>query len=292
MEELTKTWNSLTLSECEGSNFCIKDDQAKNEFIIAAKFFTKRALNIEAIAKTFTPIWRSKNGFTIKKESSHIVLFTFDDKNEMEKVMAAEPWSFDKRLMVLQRYGKEKDLADMEFNKVTFWVQVHDLPIRFRTRKIAEQLCEAIGRVNVGADDAETEGDNFLRVRVTLDISQPLCRGRVISLDCGKDLWVPFKYERLPSLCFWCGCLTHDDRDCEVWVESEGSLSPESQQFGPWLKAAPFVPARRYMVKVPGFFAGKKAGTAKEKCAVKKVQVVVVRSGKLLRKLLGLIRKV
>ena len=53
-----------------------------------------------------------------------MVLFTFDDKNEMEKVMAVEPWSFDKRLMVLQRYGKETDLGDMEFNKVIFWVQL------------------------------------------------------------------------------------------------------------------------------------------------------------------------
>ena len=265
MEELTKTWNSLTLSECEGSNFRITEDQAKSEFIIAAKFLTKRALNIEAIAKTFTPIWRSKNGFKIKKESSHVVLFTFDDKNEMEKVMAAEPWSFDKRLMVLQRYGKETDLGDMEFNKVTFWVQLHDLPIRFRSRKIAEQLCEAAGMVNVGTEEAETEGDNFLRVRVTVDISQPLCRGRVVLLDSGKEMWVPFKYERLPSLCFWCGCLTHDDRDCALWVESEGTLTPKSQQFGPWLKAAPFMPSQRYMVKVPGFFAGKKAGPMPEK---------------------------
>ena len=138
MEELTKTWNSLTLSKCEGSNFLIKEDQVKTEFIIAAKFLTKRALNIDSIAKTFTPIWRSRNDFKIQKESSHVVLFTFDDKNEMEKVMATEPWSFDKRLMVLQQFGKEMDLKDMEFNKVTFWVQVHDLPIRFRTRKIAE----------------------------------------------------------------------------------------------------------------------------------------------------------
>ena len=53
-----------------------------------------------------------------------MVFFTFDDKNEMEKVMAAEPWSFDKHLMVLQRYGKETDLGDMEFNKVIFWVQL------------------------------------------------------------------------------------------------------------------------------------------------------------------------
>ncbi|XP_075663044.1 uncharacterized protein LOC142632548 [Castanea sativa] len=118
--------------------------------------------------------------------------------------------------MVLERYDKETDIGEMEFRKVTFWVQVHDLPIRFRRRKIAEQLCEAIGEVNVGTDEAEIEGDNFMRVRVTIDISQPLCRGRVISLDSGKDLWVPFKYERLPSLCFWCGCLTHDDCDCDL----------------------------------------------------------------------------
>ena len=52
----------------------------------------------------------------------------------------------------------------MEFSKVTFWVQVHNLPIRFRTKRIAEQLCEAIGKVNIGIDEAEAEGDNFMRV--------------------------------------------------------------------------------------------------------------------------------
>ena len=60
MEELTKTWNNLTLPECEGSNLHITEEQAKTKFILAAKFLTKRALNIDAIAKTFTPIWRSK----------------------------------------------------------------------------------------------------------------------------------------------------------------------------------------------------------------------------------------
>ena len=50
MEELTKNWNNLTLSECEGSNFHIKEEHAKTEFILAAKFLTKRALNIDAIA--------------------------------------------------------------------------------------------------------------------------------------------------------------------------------------------------------------------------------------------------
>ena len=67
-------------------------------------------------------------------------------------------------------------------------------------------------------------------------------------------------------------------------MESEGSLLPESQQFGPWLKATPFVPSRKYVVKVPGIFTTKKseAATAKLKTAKQTPVVVVVRSGKLM----------
>ena len=38
----------------------------------------------------------------------------------MEKILTTESWSFDKHLVVLQRYDRETDLTDMEFNKVTF----------------------------------------------------------------------------------------------------------------------------------------------------------------------------
>ena len=221
MEDLTRSWSCLTLSECEGSNLRISEEQAVTEYILAAKFLTKRALNIDALAKTFTPLWKSVNGFKIKKEGDHVVLFTFDNKEEMEKVIEAEPWSFDKHLVVLQCYDRDTDVRDMEFNRASFWVQVHDLPIRFRRRKVAEQICEAAGRINASTDDSESEGDNFMRVRVSVDITQPLCRGRVISLDNGKELWVSFKYERIPNLCYWCGCLTHNDRDCSLWIESE-----------------------------------------------------------------------
>lgn len=75
--------------------------------------------------------------------------------------------------------------------------------------------------------------------------------------------------------------MTHDDRDYDLWVESEGSLLPESQQFGPWLKATPFTSTQRYMVKVSGFFASKKPGALTEKPRIaKNPPVVVVRAGK------------
>lgn len=105
------------------------------------------------------------------------------------------------------------------------------------------------------------DGDaaSFMHVRVTIDITQPLCHGRIICLYDDQDQWVSFKYERLPNICYWCGCLTHDDQDCEIWIESEGTLSAADQQFGPWLHAQPYTKSRKNVISIPGFYAKKKA---------------------------------
>ena len=91
----------------------------------------------------------------------------------------------------------------------------------------------------------------------------PLCHGRLIVIgEGGKQVWVSFKYERLPNLCYWCGRLTHDDRDCERWIDSEGTLTPEQREFGPHLRAPSFVVARKSSIVVPGFYAAKKRGSS------------------------------
>lgn len=168
----------------------------------------------------------------------------------MEKVLKTEPWSFNKHLMVLRRYDKEIDVSTIEFNMVTFWIQVHDLPVRFRTRAVAEKVYGAAGLVDKNTKESDSMGNGFVRVRVRMDISKPLCRVRVVSLENGKELWVSFKYERLSNLCYWCGSLTHDDRDYELWIESGGTLQPEAQQYGAWIRALPFVRSKRSSILV------------------------------------------
>ena len=175
----------------------------------------------------------------------------------MDRIIAAEPWSFDKHLLVLTRYDKEATLPASNLTKVAFWVQVYDIPLRFRNKEVVEQICQSVGTILFPEDALDCDGGSFIRVRVMVDISQPLCCGRLITLDDGKEHWVSFKYERLTNLCYWCGCLMHDDRDYEIWIESEGSLKPEDKQFGPWLRASPFQASRKKVVSVPGFFAKK-----------------------------------
>ena len=72
----------------------------------------------------------------------------------------------------------------------------------------------------------------------------------------GKHAWIAFKYERLPNLCYWCGRITRDDKDCELWIDNKGTLKVEQHEFGPQLRAPPFVATKKNMV--PGYYAVKK----------------------------------
>lgn len=91
---------------------------------------------------------------------------------------------------------------------ITTWVQIHDMPIGL-TWKAATDIVSVVGRVDESAlEDEKFEGCNFMRVRVAVDVTKPLCRGRKIALSDGSDSWVSFRYERLPNLCYWCGKLT------------------------------------------------------------------------------------
>ena len=258
MENLTKDWRKLSLSDREGGKLAVKKDRVSHEFAFVARFLTKRVLNTEAIIRTFSPLWRSRNGFKVRNAGDHILIFEFDNAEEVEKILSSEPWSFDRHLVVLQKLANAIPVHDMALNTVSLWVQVHNMPISFLNRGVAEDLCDAVGKVDRSTSDVEVDRGSFFRVRVRVDISIPLCRGRVLSIEDEAEHWVTFKYERLPNICYWCGCLDHSDKDCDRWIESEGTLKESDREYGAWIRAAVTPTNRRTVVVVPGFYENRK----------------------------------
>ncbi|KAK9992566.1 hypothetical protein SO802_027551 [Lithocarpus litseifolius] len=253
MEKLMVSWENLSLSEAEGSKFVIRNDPGAEEHILAAKFLTRRALNMEAIAKTFTLLWKTRKGFEIRDMGDHRVLFVFPDAADVDRVLMGEPWTFDRHLVVLEKMNSTGVFEDLSFNQTSFWVQVHDLPVRRSSLEVAMEIVSVMGKVDVGmSKEGGSSKFNFFRIRVSVDITKPLCRGRRITMASGKEGWVSFKYERLPNICYWCGRLTHGDRDCPKWVKSRGTLKVEDQQFGSWLRAAKPSMSRRTVIRVVG----------------------------------------
>ncbi|XP_050255165.1 uncharacterized protein LOC126701066 [Quercus robur] len=163
------------------------------------------------------------------------MLFMFSDKEEVDKILAAEPWSFDRHIVLLQRYDKKVPIRELVFKKVAIWIQIHDIPAPNMTREVAKDLCGNVGIVEKMTHLSEMVGRSFMRVQVVIDVSLPLCRDRLISFNEGEEGWVSFNYERLPNICYWCGCLNHRDKDCDQWIESDGSLKDEDKEYGPWI---------------------------------------------------------
>ena len=132
-------------------------------------------------------------------------------------------------------------------------MQLHNIPLKNLTHETGEAIGSSIGKVVQVADlEDDDVGGEFLRARVTMDISKPLPRVSKLRSG-GKQIGlVGLKYERLPNFCYWCGRVTHGEQDCEVWLRGQGKLNRDDQQYGEWLRAEPIRQSRKTVAVILG----------------------------------------
>lgn len=101
------------------------------------------------------------------------------------------------------------------FGECSFWIQLRNLPLECLSVEVGQKLMKVFGDVQEVAI-AQLSGNQgrCLRVKVELDITRPLPRGKRASTADWDSLWIPFQYEKLPILCHYCGLIGHDDNVC------------------------------------------------------------------------------
>jgi hypothetical protein len=126
--------------------------------------------------------------------------------------------------------------SQLVFEKAAFWVRMYNLPLACMGSDIGEQIGATVGEVD--QNDGEAEWGEYLRVRIIIDLTKPLDRGRKINIR-NKSTWVKLKYEKLPNFCYNCGVVRHSRWGCAAKsLKGEGSLSGDTP-FGPWLRVPP-----------------------------------------------------
>ena len=69
------------------------------------------------------------------------------------------------------------------------------------TTEAAKKIGSVLGEVFAPMNPKLFDGGHFIRIQVSIDLSLPLCCGRLVSVgEGGKQLWISFKYERLPNM--------------------------------------------------------------------------------------------
>ncbi|XP_030959221.1 uncharacterized protein LOC115981195 [Quercus lobata] len=217
MEEVESMWQTLSLSAEEKAGLEVPNFPGVSKSLLAGKFLTHRIINKEAVLRTFKSLWRTQKPFHIYDVGENKMIFEFETDTDLERVLEYEPWTYDKHLVIFQRIDNASTVTSLAFNKCTFWAQIHDLPIKSMTSELGMSIGNSISKaVCVAKPNNDGVIGCFLHVRVTLNVSKPLSRGRKLKDNGVVVGWASFHYEGFPNFCYWCGCLLHEYRECEV----------------------------------------------------------------------------
>nr|GLL31670.1 uncharacterized protein LOC109166477 [Ipomoea trifida] len=113
---------------------------------------------------------------------------------------------------------------------------VHGLPADLKSEVVLSAFGSFVGRVTK-IDEQNFDGSMrvLFQIWVELEVSKPLKKGMELKKDSGEWAKVDFRYEQLPTFCFICIVLRHDDRFCHKRVH--GSNESTKKPYDPELCA-------------------------------------------------------
>ncbi|KAG8363065.1 hypothetical protein BUALT_BualtUnG0008000 [Buddleja alternifolia] len=197
---------------------------AINAHTLVAKVFSDKSFNDGVAKNTLLKAWNAKKKVVVNIMENHKLVFVFEDKSD--------------------------------FNKhAPFWIQASNIPVKFINSDTARAIGNLVGSFIKADLSSESHiWKNFLRIRVTIDLNNPLKDLVVIHLSPGVNISVEIKYERLGDFVTsgtpWCG--TADEVDgllsfgTWLWAESIFSHPPtviSSLSLPFFVKSPTFIPS-------------------------------------------------
>uniref|UniRef100_A0A803P119 Uncharacterized protein n=1 Tax=Cannabis sativa TaxID=3483 RepID=A0A803P119_CANSA len=198
-------------------------------------------VNDDGFINQMSGLWAFRFPVTITARCEGYFLVQFRCSGDMQRTLYRQPWHFNNQPIVFHSAPSLSTPAITDFTHIPFWVQVHGLPFLSKTKVMANIIGSIVGEFLKVDDDSLEEGwGPFMRIRISLDVTQPLLRGTLLKITgLVDDLWVILKYEKLPDICYKCGRLGHTFLRCIEFLEAEDVGGDTSLPYGPWMKGDP-----------------------------------------------------
>ncbi|XP_042952131.1 uncharacterized protein LOC122289219 [Carya illinoinensis] len=241
-EELESLCQHLSLSEKESCEIhvdstVLEPNIARGERCLLMTLLTDRYYNREALKSMMKKVWQPIHKVSFKELGSKLILVEFADDHDKQRVLREGPCSFDRNLVLMKCLEGDRQVTKIRLSEASFWIRMYEMPLNAMNEEVGRIIGNKIGFVEeVDEEQGEAAWGEFMRIRVRMDISQPLMRGVRVKLGQYGICWIRFAYERLPNFCYWCGKLGHQFKDCEGVGHQEIRASA-NLPFGAWLLA-------------------------------------------------------
>ncbi|CAK8532571.1 unnamed protein product [Lathyrus sativus] len=124
-------------------------------------------------------------------------------------------------MLVLQKLKFREELLVVLMNEAEIWVQIHQLPFEFMCENVSILIGNHIGKF-IAYDEQDNFGTwrKYMRIRVAINIQEPLKKSWSFDRLEGEHVHVFFKYEKLGIFCFLCGTIGHTNNLCHKKVSA------------------------------------------------------------------------
>lgn len=204
--------------------------QSGGDKLLVGKLFATKKQGLEVLKDLIQRAWRPKGKVGVSVASPNMYVFSFDNPRDIDKVLKDSPWTINGNLLNVQRWEQGKRIDQIELSRCLIWVQISSLPWDLQTMENIVKLGSKIGIVKGFEDPVLLNAcyRDFVRIRVEIDVTQPLITELRIPTPQGQRFWARVNYEKLKGFCYKCGVIGHGQEDCVAPVKM--SLATPSQR--------------------------------------------------------------
>jgi hypothetical protein len=248
MDEISDMWGKFSLKEEESVGVSLDAPDIvplvnRGRSCVVGKMVADRIVPKEYYKAPLLRVWKPMGSVVFNVIGENLFIAEFEYEWDKTRIMEGRPWLFDGNLVSLKEFDGFTPPTKMCFDQASFWVRMYNLPLACMGKSSGNKIGSSVGDVEeVDVLDEDAGWGEYLRVKISLDLTKPLVRGRMLHLE-GRSSWVAFKYEKLPKFCYTCGIIKHSRLGCAQQGSRAKAGEGEEQQYGPWLRV-PFPPRR------------------------------------------------
>ncbi|KAF3436922.1 hypothetical protein FNV43_RR19675 [Rhamnella rubrinervis] len=96
-------------------------------------------------------VWKLKSRVHIDNVGDNIFKFSFENKEDKDRIFKQRSWSFDGAHLILKEWSEYMGLQEVDFNFTTFHIQVHGLSRIFLPQDMTFQIGDRVGIVIISS---------------------------------------------------------------------------------------------------------------------------------------------